>query len=69
MIKIINSSNLKTDADLICSFCGKDHKPFGTEYEMYKEGEDFVFETEHGEEWCICMDCKIKLDIKYSEEI
>lgn len=58
MIKVIKGADLKTeDVDLVCSACGRDH----TE-DNYKEGIDFVFETEDDEEWCICMDCKIKFD-------
>lgn len=59
MIKIINSNDLTTDADLVCSSCGRDH----TE-DDYEEGIDFVFETDGDDEWCICIDCKIKFDSK-----
>lgn len=68
MIKVIDSSELKTDTDLVCTSCGIDHLPNisgdGVIISQYHEGKDFVFETEteDGEEWCICMECKIKLD-------
>lgn len=58
MIKVIKSEDLKTNADLVCTHCGKEHHKLRS-----IEGKDFVFETEDGEEWCICVECK-----KYCDE-
>lgn len=63
MIKVINSSELKTEnVDLVCSACGRDHGEHVNGKWMYEEGVDYVFETKDGEEWCICLDCKEKFD-------
>ena len=63
MIKVIKSDDLKTeDVDLVCSSCGRDHSEHSNGKWVYEEGVDYVFETEDGEEWCICLDCKKKWD-------
>jgi hypothetical protein len=64
MIKVINSKDLKTDADLVCTHCGQEHNTIINGKFIQKEGIDYVFErdTESGEEWCICVECKKKCD-------
>lgn len=54
MIKVINSKDLKTNVDLVCTYCGKEHT------KRNLEGIDFVFETDiiSKEEWCICIECQ-----------
>jgi hypothetical protein len=54
-IKSIKSNELKTQVDLVCTHCGKEHDILKS-----KEGKDFVFETDCTEEWCICVDCQNK---------
>lgn len=68
MIKVINSKELKGSADLVCCHCGQElnaRMPNGNSY--YKEGEDYVFETDGKDEWCICAVCKENLDEKKSK--
>lgn len=67
MIKTINSKELKTDADLVCTYCGKEHSkrnPDGTLRSI--EGKDYVFEidTIKKDEWCICVECQKEWDKK-----
>ncbi|QJX80442.1 hypothetical protein [Priestia megaterium] len=62
-IQVIESAELKTDADLVCSHCGKDHYPIES-----VEGVDYVFEKQKSEEWCICIPCKKKCDLKEEQE-
>lgn len=64
MIEIINSKDLKTDADLVCTHCGKEHFPRVDGRIISKESIDYVFEkdTDNGDEWCICVECKEKCD-------
>ncbi|MDU9693912.1 hypothetical protein O0Q50_22280 [Priestia aryabhattai] len=63
-IQVIKSNELKTDADLVCSHCGIDH--YLTESQ---EGIDYVFEKQKNDEWCICIPCKKKCDLKEEREV
>lgn len=58
MIKIIKSEDLKTNTNLVCTYCGKEHSLIYS-----KESIDYVFErdTKSGEEWCICLECRKQL--------
>ena len=59
MIKTVNSKNLKTSPDLICSYCGRDHNKRDTHGNLVsQEGKDYVFERKNDEEYCICVDCQ-----------
>ncbi|MED4285293.1 hypothetical protein P4679_25560 [Priestia megaterium] len=62
-IQVVKSAELKTNADLVCSHCGIDHYLIES-----KEGVDYVFEKEKNEEWCICIPCKEKCDLKEEQE-
>ena len=57
--KIIKSSELKTDTDMVCTHCGINYGERDLNgYLIYVEGIDYVFETNGKDEWCICMACK-----------
>ena len=60
MIEVINSKDIKSGADLVCTHCGQDHSLYS------KENIDYVFErdTNSREEWCICIKCKSESDKK-----
>jgi hypothetical protein len=64
MIEVINSKEIKTDADLVCTHCGKEHGTIIDGRLIAQEGIDYVFErdTESKDEWCICVECKKKCD-------
>ena len=34
-----------------------------------KEGIDYVFEKQKNDEWCICIPCKEKCDLKEEQEV
>lgn len=63
MITVIKSDDLKTNTDMVCTHCGKNHNIRdlnGKNNE--KEGIDYVFETDGIDEWCICLTCKNDCD-------
>lgn len=65
MIKVISSKNLKTNPDLICTYCGKDHSKRDSKGNLIsQEGKDYVFERKGKEEYCICVECRKKCDEK-----
>lgn len=59
MIKTIYGSELKTDIDLVCVYCGTNHNVRDINGNlMTTEGIDFVFEKNDNEEYCICVECQ-----------
>lgn len=59
MIKVIDSKNLKTSPDLVCTYCGKDHSIRDSNSNLIsEEGKDYVFERKGNEEYCICVECR-----------
>lgn len=64
MIEVINSKDLKTNIDLVCTHCGQEHDTNVNGIFIDKEGIDYIFErdTKTGEEWCICLECKKECD-------
>lgn len=63
MIEVINSKELKTNTDMVCTHCGIDHDMRNSNGDTFKkEGIDYVFETDGNVEWCICVNCKGECD-------
>jgi hypothetical protein len=63
MIKVINSKDLKTNTDMVCAHCGKDHGVRSLNGQcIEKEGVDYVFETDGTDAWCICIECQKQCD-------
>lgn len=60
MVELVKGEDLKTEVDLVCGRCGKDHSHNSGGKWTYTEGKDYVYErdTEDGTEWCICVECR-----------
>jgi hypothetical protein len=51
LITVISSKDLKTNTDMVCAFCGKDHNIRGLNGSVNEiEGIDYVFETDSTDE-------------------
>lgn len=63
MIRTIKSKELKlSKADLTCAFCGRDHSTTANGKLIAVEDVDYVFETDGTDEWCICVECKTRIE-------